>query len=151
MAEEGSAASRKNLNIKNLDMKKKNVKRIKKVAKKTVKKSKRVVRKVVKKAKKRVVKKSMPKKAKAAAKAPTGKKIGAVTHFYGNISVGIVKFSKPVALGAVIRFMGATTDFSQTVDSMQFDHKEITLAPAGQEVGLKVKKKVREGDEIYEQ
>jgi putative protease len=81
---------------------------------------------------------------------PMGKKIGVVTHFYGNISVGIVKFKKPVARGTKIYFRGATTDFSQTVDSMQFDHKEIALAPSGKEVGIKVKKKVRQGDEIFE-
>ncbi len=124
-------------------MKKKNVKKIAK--KKPVKKA---VKKVVKKVVKKSAKKAVPAKP-VSPKMPQGKKIGKVTHFYGNISVGIVKFSKPVSKGATIAFHGATTNFSQTIDSMQFDHKEIEMAPAGQEIGMKVKKKVREGDEVY--
>ncbi len=124
---------------------KKKVKKGKK-PKKTVKRIKKVLKKkVVKKIKKRESKKTAP----LVTIKPAGKKIGAVTHYYGKIGVGIVKFSKPVSSGASIRFIGATTDFSQTIDSMQFDHKEIVAAGAGQEVGMKVKHKVREGDEIF--
>lgn len=120
-------------------------KKIKKIVKKkAVKKVKKVVKKAVKKSAKRVVKKTVP------AKVPVGKKIGTVTHFYGNISVGIVKFSKPVSRGTKVHFRGATTDFSQVIESMQFDHKEIDAAAVNQEVGMKVKNKVREGDEIFE-
>ncbi len=77
------------------------------------------------------------------------KPIGAVTHFYGGISVAIIKFTKAVAVGDEIRFKGATTDFSQKIDSMQYDHKDIKEAAKGQEVGIKVSNKVREGDEVY--
>lgn len=141
------AANKKHKNMKTK-------KQVSKKVKKIVKKVKKIVnKKAIKKAKVQKSKKARKhesKKAKPVAKAPVGKKIGLVTHFYGNISVGIVKFSRPVVLGAKIHFKGATTDFSQTVDSMQFDHKEIALAPAGQEVGMKVKKKVRQGDEVFE-
>ncbi len=132
-------------------MAKKIIKKVakKKLAKKVVKKS---VKKAVKKIVKRPAKKAAPKNTKPAApKMPKGKKIGVVTHFYGNISVGIVKFSKPVSKGAMVAFHGATTSFSQVIDSMQLDHKEIEVAPAGQEVGMKVKNKVREGDVVYAQ
>lgn len=85
----------------------------------------------------------MPKKASAP------KPVGAVTHFFGHIGVAIIKFTKPVEVGAMLHFKGATTDFKETVQSMQFDHKPIEKAKKGQEVGIKVGDKVREGDEVY--
>ena len=78
------------------------------------------------------------------------KPIGVVTHHYGNLGVAIVKFNKAVKKGIKVCFCGATTDFDQVIDSMQYEHKDIDGAKKGQEVGIKVKGKVREGDEIYE-
>lgn len=78
------------------------------------------------------------------------KPIGAVTHFYGHLSVAIVKFSKKVDVGAKVRFKGTTTDFEETIKSMQYDHKDIRSTKKGQEVGVKVDGKVREGDLVYE-
>lgn len=101
------------------------------------------------KTKKAKVKKAAKKPA-AKAKAKEAKPIGAVTHYYGNIKVAIVKFKQAFSRGAKIHFRGATTDFEETVKSMQFDHKPIEKAKKGQQVGIKVGKKVREGDAIYE-
>lgn len=84
----------------------------------------------------------------ATKKAP--KPIGVVTHYYGGIGVAIVKFNKAIKAGAEVAFRGATTDFSQKIESMQYEHKELKTAKKGQEVGIKVDEKVREGDEIYE-
>ncbi len=75
--------------------------------------------------------------------------IGTVTHYYGGIKVAIVKLSKPVKVGTAVRFLGATTDFAQQIQSLQFDHKDIASAPKGKEVGTKVKKRVREGDQVF--
>jgi len=77
------------------------------------------------------------------------KKIGEVTHYYGKIEVGIIKLSAALKVGDRIRIKGAHTDFQQTVDSMQYDHKPLETAKKGQEVGLKVKEKVHEGDEVF--
>ncbi|MBI2888731.1 MAG: translation elongation factor-like protein [Candidatus Liptonbacteria bacterium] len=91
------------------------------------------------------VKKASPKKVVVA------KPIGEVTHFYGHISVAIVKFKKAVKPGVKLQYKGATTDFAEVAKSMQYDHKPIAAAKKGQEVGIKVKKKVREGDEVFEE
>lgn len=77
------------------------------------------------------------------------KPIGAVTHFFSGIQVAIVKFNREAKVGKTVKFKGATTDFSQEIDSMQYDHKDIKSAKKGQEVGIKVAEKVREGDEVY--
>lgn len=78
------------------------------------------------------------------------KPIGEVTHYYGGIGVAIVKFKKSVKVGDRVRFKGATSDFEETIKSMQYNHEDIKEAKKNQEVGIKVGDKVREGDEIYE-
>jgi len=88
-------------------------------------------------------------KAKAAQKVQ-GKPIGVVTHFYTKIKVAIVRFKKPVIVGTMIAVRGHKTDFEHKIISMQFDHAAIKKAPKGKEVGMKVGKRVREGDEIFE-
>ncbi len=77
------------------------------------------------------------------------KPIGVVTHYFGGIDVAIVKFSIAVKVGETIHFKGATTDFSEKIKSMQYDHKPIESAKKGQEVGIKIGNKVREGDEVF--
>ncbi len=94
------------------------------------------------------LKKAPPKpRAKKASTVP--KSIGRVTHFYGHIKVAIIVFKQPIKKGAVVIFSGATTNFTQTLNSMQLDHQPIEVAPKGQEIGVKVGKRVREGDELY--
>ena len=83
-------------------------------------------------------------------KAKKAKPIGKVTHYYGGIEVAIVKFNKATKKGTQVRFSGATTNFEQSLDSMQYEHKDIASAPKGKEVGVKVEDKVRDGDEVYE-
>lgn len=91
----------------------------------------------------------MPEKKAKASKVKAPKPIGEVTHFYNKIGVAIVKFKQAVPTGTKLAFKGATTDFEEIVDSMQFDHKPIDAAPKGKQVGIKVKEKVHEGDSVY--
>lgn len=76
-------------------------------------------------------------------------KIGVVTHYFGHIPAGIVKLTGKLKNGDKIHFKGATTDFTQTVSSMQINHKEITAATKGDEIGIQVDQRVREGDEVF--
>ena len=77
------------------------------------------------------------------------KPIGEITHYYDHIGVAIIKFNKAMKKGETIAIRGAHTDFTQKIDSMQYDHKEINEAKKGQEVGIKVKEKARENDAVY--
>lgn len=79
----------------------------------------------------------------------TDKPLGEVTHYYGGLGVAIVRFNQEVSGGTNVTFQGATTDFSQDLKSMELDRKPITKSPKGKEIGIKVKKKVREGDGVY--
>jgi hypothetical protein len=95
---------------------------------------------------KRSAKKTVPAKP---AQEVLGKPVGRVTHFYNHLGVAIVEFSQPVSVGATLRYRGATTDFVEQALSMQYDHKPVTTAPKGKQVGIKVKEAVREGDLVY--
>ena len=79
-----------------------------------------------------------------------GRPIGEVTHYYTKIKVAILKFKKPVKLGAKIRIKGATSDFEETIKSMQFNHEAVKVAKPKQQVGVKIAKRAREGDFIYQ-
>jgi len=77
------------------------------------------------------------------------KKIGKVTHYYTKIGVAVIELSDTLRVGDKIRIKGATTDFEQTIDSMQVEHEEIEEAEAGQSIGLKVNDNVRQHDVVY--
>jgi hypothetical protein len=126
----------------------------KKVAKKKISKKKaRPVKKVAKKkkvtVKKTAKKKKVPAKKNKPVKVKAEKPVGKVTHYYNKIKVAVVKFGAPIKVGTRVQFKGATTNFSQAIDSMQYEHEQIKVAKKGQSLGIKVAKRVREGDEIY--
>ena len=129
-------------------MKKKTKKIIKKIKKILKKKAKKIKKAVIKKEKKSKKKKDSAKKSKTP-KIKAEKPVGVITHFYNHIKVAVVKFKVPVKVGTNVLFKGATTNFSQVIESMQYEHEQIKIAKKGQSLGLKVAKRVREGDEIY--
>lgn len=76
------------------------------------------------------------------------KKVGTVTHYYDKLGVGIVKLARPLKTGDTVRFSGHSTNFEQLVSQMQLAHKDIAAGKKGQEVGIKVLGKVRDGDTV---
>jgi len=77
------------------------------------------------------------------------KEVGTITHYFPKIEVAIVEVTAPIAVGDTIRVKGTTTDFEQTVKSMEIEHKKIEKAKPGDSIGLKVEDKVRERDIVY--
>ena len=84
----------------------------------------------------------MPKEAKE-------KEIGKIKHYFSNIGVGVVELSGALKVGDKIHVKGATTDFTQAVESMQIEHDKVESAKKGQSIGMKVKDHVREHDIVY--
>ena len=77
-------------------------------------------------------------------------KIGVVEHFFTKISVAAIKITDgELKVGDTIHVVGAHTDFKQKVDSMQIDLKPVKMVKPGDEVGIKVKDRVREHDIVY--
>lgn len=81
--------------------------------------------------------------------APVAKPVGEITHYFSKIGVCVVKVKRPLAVGDKIQIKGHTTDFIQTVESMQVEGRDVRMARKGQLVGLKVKEPTRPGDEVY--
>ena len=78
------------------------------------------------------------------------KEVGKVLHYFNNAKVAVIKFKEPTKVGDTIQITGGLdVDFKQKIASMQIDHKKVITAKKGQEVGVKVKEKVREGYRVY--
>lgn len=82
-------------------------------------------------------------------KQAVGAPVGKVTNYLSKINVAIIELSAPLKAGDKIAIVGATTDFQQTVKSMQIEHEAVESAKSGQAIGLKVKDRVRPGDTVY--
>ena len=74
--------------------------------------------------------------------------VGQVTHFYSNLNVAIIKLAKKLTIGDKVHFEGHSTNFDQVVSEMQLNHENIQEGKKGQDVGVKVTDKVREGDKV---
>ena len=77
--------------------------------------------------------------------------VGKITHYFDKIGVAVVELKKGLKIGDKIKIEGEQTDFEQEIKSMQIDKKDIVVARAGTEVGLKVNSDVRKGDVIYKE
>ena len=75
--------------------------------------------------------------------------IGMVTHYFGKISVGIIKLSDSLKVGETIHVKGIHDDFTQVVESMQVEHVTVTEAKKGDEIGIKVAGKIHENDKVF--
>jgi len=77
-------------------------------------------------------------------------KVGVVTHYFGKIGVAALKITDgELRVGDTIHVTGHTSDFTQTVDSMQVEHESVEVARKGDEIGLKTAEYVREHDAVY--
>ncbi len=77
-------------------------------------------------------------------------KVGKITHYFGKIGVGVVEVEKgTLKVGDTVHIKGGTTDFEQTVDSLQVEHEDVEEVKEGDAAGMKVAEKVREGDVVY--
>jgi hypothetical protein len=113
-----------------------------KVVRKRPVKRKTAKKKTVKRIVAKVSKKPAPKKSE-------GNVVGVVTHYFPKVNAAVVKLKAPLAPGDTIKIKGHTTDFTQQVASMQIDHVPITSAKKGDEIGLLVDSRARQGDKVY--
>lgn len=77
------------------------------------------------------------------------KLIGKVAHYFDNIGVAVIALNAVLKVGDKIRIEGGETNFEQEVASMQIDRQPLDKAKKGQEVGMKVDQKVRDGYRVY--
>ncbi len=75
--------------------------------------------------------------------------IGVVDHFFGKISVGIIKLIGALKVGDTIHIKGKQADFSQEVESMRIEFDSVTEAKDGDKVGIKVVQPLHVNDKVY--
>ena len=76
--------------------------------------------------------------------------IGVITHYYSHLGVAVAQLNKgQLKVGDMVHVKGHSTDFTQTVTSMEYEHQHIEQAGAGQNIGLKVIDHAREHDIVY--
>ena len=131
------------------------VKKAKKTAKRKVKNTpKKAVNKL--RNKKKTVKKTPVLKKKTAKrtiklqkKPSEGKLIGSVTHYFPHVKAAVIKLKEGLSAGEKVKIKGHTTDLMQIVTSMQIDRVGILKAKKGDEIGLQVSSRVRQGDKVF--
>ncbi len=76
--------------------------------------------------------------------------IGKVMHFFPKVgAAGIEITSGGLKTGDTIHIKGHTSDFTQTITSMQVDNQVVDAANVGDLVGIKTKERAREHDKVY--
>jgi hypothetical protein len=80
---------------------------------------------------------------------PNSQRLGRVEDYFAKIGVAALTLEKPVSVGARLHILGHTTNFEQTLGSMQIDHVAVTDAKAGDSIGIKVTARARGGDYVF--
>ena len=76
-------------------------------------------------------------------------RIGEVMKYFSKPSVAAVKITGgSLSVGDQVRFMGHTTDFEDTIASMEVNNEQIETAKVGDYIGVRVAGRVRPGDEV---
>ena len=75
--------------------------------------------------------------------------VGRVTHYFGHIQVASIVLEDELKVGDTVHIKGRTSDFTQPINSMEFDHKKIEMGTKGQEVAVGVVQHARQHDEVF--
>lgn len=69
--------------------------------------------------------------------------------FFDKIDVAVIKLTSPIRIGDVIIFEKNEGLFEQEIISMQINRQDVTIAHAGDDIGLKVIMKPKVGTSVY--
>jgi putative protease len=76
--------------------------------------------------------------------------VGTVTHYFPQIGVAAVEVTGDgLRIGDTIRLLGATSNFTQQVQSMEMDHSAVAAAEAGQLVAIQLVERARVRDVVF--
>jgi putative protease len=74
--------------------------------------------------------------------------VGTVSHYWGRLEVAGIELSAALEVGDTIHILGNTSDFTQTVDSIQIEQETVESAKAGDSIGVKMKERARVNDRV---
>jgi len=75
--------------------------------------------------------------------------VGVITHYWSDLGVAGVHLTEPLDAGDHIHVLGHTSDFEQSVGSMEIEHHRIAHGNPGDDVGIRVAEHAREHDHVY--
>ena len=76
--------------------------------------------------------------------------IGTVFRYYSKAGAAAIQLTAgELAVGDTIMIEGASTSITMEVESIQIEHQSVQKAAAGQNVGIKVPERARQGDKVY--
>ena len=77
------------------------------------------------------------------------KEIGKVVHYFDKAMVAVIKLSGSLKVGDDVKFVYHENEFTQSVESMEVDHKKVKSGKKGDEVAIKVNKETHEHAIVY--
>lgn len=78
-----------------------------------------------------------------------GKQIGEVFNYFERVGVIALELKDSLKVGDTIRIIGGDKDFTEVIDSIQIDGKNVEKAKKGDQVGIKISEKVHKGYRVY--
>ena len=76
--------------------------------------------------------------------------VAVIVKFFAKPSVAALEVTNgTIKIGDVLKYKGHTTDFTEEITSMEIDNQAVVEAKVGDLVGVKVKERVRENDNVY--
>ncbi len=77
-------------------------------------------------------------------------RIGSVIRFFDKTSIAAVKLDfGDLAVGDTVRIKGTATDFTQTVETMEYNHQPVKKAVRGQFTGVRLARPAKPFDLVY--
>ncbi|OGE36690.1 hypothetical protein A3B45_01005 [Candidatus Daviesbacteria bacterium RIFCSPLOWO2_01_FULL_39_12] len=78
------------------------------------------------------------------------KAIGKVVHYYDKLGVAIIDLEKGgLKVGDELKFKRGEDEFSQKIESLQVDHKDVDSVKKGDSFGVKVDKPTKVGTQVF--
>jgi putative protease len=77
------------------------------------------------------------------------KPVGKVSHYYDKIGVAVLDLDRTLKTGDTIKIVKGETEFTQTIESMQIERKEVKSAKKGDSIGLKVDQPIKAGAQVF--
>ena len=74
---------------------------------------------------------------------------GVVTHYFDKIKVASIKLGADVEVGMKLQLTAENGPYKQKLKSIQINRENVETATQGQEIGIKVNKKVKVGELVY--
>jgi translation elongation factor EF-1alpha len=76
--------------------------------------------------------------------------VAKVTHYFSKAQVAAFEITDgELHVGDTIHVVGHSSDFTQTIDSMQIDRAPVQSAKVGDQIGVRVIEHAREHDKVY--